>query len=224
MAAATQVSADEMEDLREAFNKVVAKTFRKAINKKEGIHAVAGTSEQSGTQHSYAEEEKVAFVNWINKALEKDPDCQHVLPMDPSTNDLFTAMGDGIVLCKMINLSVADTIDERTINKKKLTPFTIQENLNLALNSASAIGCHVVNIGAEDLKEGRQHLVLGLLWQIIKIGLFADIEISRNEAPYSAERRGSPETLTALPRGAATALGQLPPGGGWMPTHQQLQL
>uniref|UniRef100_A0A8C9TR39 Lymphocyte cytosolic protein 1 (L-plastin) n=1 Tax=Scleropages formosus TaxID=113540 RepID=A0A8C9TR39_SCLFO len=159
----------------------VAKTFRKAINKKEGICAVAGTSEQSGTQHSYSEEEKVAFANWVNKALEKDPDCKHILPIDPSTNDLFKAMGDGIILCKMINLSVPDTIDERTINKKKLTPFTIQENLNLALNSASAIGCHVVNIGAEDLKEGRQHLVLGLLWQIIKIGLFADIEISRNE-------------------------------------------
>lgn len=110
---------------------------------------------------------------------------------------------------KMINLSVPDTIDERTINKKKLTPFTtqvsqssfmmvvffltfmkishqlmfcaLQENLNLALNSASAIGCHVVNIGALDLKEGKPHLVLGLLWQIIKIGLFADIELSRNE-------------------------------------------
>lgn len=26
----------------------------------------------------------------------------------------------------MINLSVSDTIDERTINKKRLTPFTIQ--------------------------------------------------------------------------------------------------
>ncbi|MBW01167.1 Plastin-1, partial [Eschrichtius robustus] len=56
------------------------------------------------------------------------------------------------------------------------------ENLNLALNSASAIGCTVVNIGAQDLKEGKPHLVLGLLWQIIKVGLFADIEISRNEA------------------------------------------
>uniref|UniRef100_A0A7N8XIF6 Lymphocyte cytosolic protein 1 (L-plastin) n=1 Tax=Mastacembelus armatus TaxID=205130 RepID=A0A7N8XIF6_9TELE len=168
----------------------VAKTFRKAINKKEGICNVAGTSEQSGTQHSYSEEEKVAFVNWINKALEKDADCKHVLPMDPNTNDLFTAMGDGIVLCKMINLSVPDTIDERTINKKKLTPFTIQENLNLALNSASAIGCHVVNIGAEDLKEGRQHLVLGLLWQVIKIGLFADIELSRNEALIALLRDG----------------------------------
>uniref|UniRef100_H3CDQ4 Lymphocyte cytosolic protein 1 (L-plastin) n=1 Tax=Tetraodon nigroviridis TaxID=99883 RepID=H3CDQ4_TETNG len=164
----------------------VAKTFRKAINKKEGICNVAGRSEQSGTQHSYSEEEKVAFVNWINKALEKDGDCKHVLPMDPSSNDLFTAVGDGIVLCKMINLSVADTIDERTINKKKLTPFTIQENLNLALNSASAIGCHVVNIGAEDLKEGRQHLVLGLLWQVIKIGLFADIELSKNEVALVA--------------------------------------
>ncbi|XP_068602165.1 plastin-2 [Brachionichthys hirsutus] len=168
----------------------VAKTFRKAINKKEGICSVAGTSEQSGTQHSYSEEENVAFVNWINKALENDPDCAHLLPMDPSSNDLFSAMRDGIVLCKMINLSVPDTIDERTINRKKLTAFTVQENLNLALNSASAIGCHVVNIGAEDLKEGRPHLVLGLLWQVIKIGLFADIELSRNEALVALLRDG----------------------------------
>lgn len=62
-----------------------------------------------------------------------------------------------------------------------MTLHILQENLNLALNSASAIGCQVVNIGAQDLKEGKPHLVLGLLWQIIKIGLFADIELSRNE-------------------------------------------
>ncbi|XP_077141492.1 plastin-3 [Ranitomeya variabilis] len=176
----------------------IAKTFRKAINRKEGICAIGGTSELSseGTQHSYSEEEKYAFVNWINKALENDPDCKHVLPMNPNTNDLFRALADGIVLCKMINLSVPDTIDERAINKKKLTPFTIQENLNLALNSASAIGCHVVNIGAEDLKAGKPHLVLGLLWQIIKIGLFADIELSRNEALAALLRDG--ETLEDL--------------------------
>ncbi|XP_010167134.1 plastin-3 isoform X3 [Antrostomus carolinensis] len=170
----------------------IAKTFRKAINRKEGICAIGGTSELSseGTQHSYSEEEKYAFVNWINKALENDPDCRHVVPMNPNTDDLFKAVGDGIVLCKMINLSVPDTIDERAINKKKLTPFIIQENLNLALNSASAIGCHVVNIGAEDLREGKPHLVLGLLWQIIKIGLFADIELSRNEALAALLRDG----------------------------------
>uniref|UniRef100_A0A671X412 Plastin-3 n=1 Tax=Sparus aurata TaxID=8175 RepID=A0A671X412_SPAAU len=176
----------------------VAKTFRKVINRKEGILAIGGTSELSseGTQHSFSEEERFAFVNWINTALERDPDCQHVLPMDHSTGSLFSSVSDGIVLCKMINLSVPDTIDERTINKKKLTAFTIQENLNLALNSASAIGCHVVNIGASDLKEGKPHLVLGLLWQIIKIGLFADIELSRNEALAALLRDG--ETLEDL--------------------------
>ncbi|XP_062907219.1 plastin-2-like [Mobula hypostoma] len=170
----------------------VAKTFRKQLLKKEGICAVQGTEKSSeGTQHSYSEEERFAFVNWINKALEKDPDCQQLIPMDPNSDtELFAAVGNGIVLCKMINLSVPDTIDERTINKKKLTPFTIQENLNLALNSASAIGCHVVNIGAEDLKEGKPYLVLGLLWQIIKIGLFADIELSRNEALIALLREG----------------------------------
>uniref|UniRef100_A0A6Q2WST1 Plastin-2 n=1 Tax=Esox lucius TaxID=8010 RepID=A0A6Q2WST1_ESOLU len=185
-----KVTFDEFVNVSSDVNSTeVAKTFKKAINKKEGIYAVAGRSEQSGTQHSYSEEEKVAFVNWVNKALEKDPDCQHVLPMDPTTDDLFTCL-PGLIHFKMINQSVPDTIDERTINKKKLTPFTIQENLNLALNSASAIGCHVVNIGAEDLKEGRQHLVLGLLWQVIKIGLFADIEISRNEALIALLRDG----------------------------------
>lgn len=70
-----------------------------------------------------------------------------------------------------------------------LTPVgALQENLNLALNSASAIGCHVVNIGAFDLKAGKPHLVLGLLWQIIKIGLFADIELSRNEGTESKKK------------------------------------
>nr|XP_033489158.1 plastin-3-like isoform X2 [Epinephelus lanceolatus] len=162
----------------------MAQSFKVALNKKEGILAIGGTSEISseGTQHSISEQERIAFANYINSSLEKDPDCQHVLPINPETEALFKAVADGIILCKLINLSVPDTIDERTINKKKLTPFTTQENLNLALNSASAIGCQVVNIGAQDLKEGKPHLVLGLLWQIIKIGLFADIELSRNEA------------------------------------------
>ncbi|XP_029885149.1 plastin-1 isoform X1 [Aquila chrysaetos chrysaetos] len=170
--------------IQELKSKDVSKSFRKSINKKQGITAIGGTSAISseGTQHSYSEEEKVAFVNWINKALQDDSDCKHLLPMNPSDASLFKSLADGILLCKMINFSQPDTIDERAINKKKLTPFTISENLNLALNSASAIGCTVVNIGSQDLQEGKPHLVLGLLWQIIKVGLFADIEISRNEA------------------------------------------
>ncbi|XP_040205052.1 plastin-1 [Rana temporaria] len=183
---------------QELKSKEVSRTFRRSITRKQGITALGGTSSISsqGTQHSYSDEEKVAFVNWLNKVLKDDPDCQHLLPMNPSNNSLFTSLRDGILLCKMINLSQPDTIDERAINKTKLTPFTISENINLALNSASAIGCTVVNIGAHDLQEGKPHLVLGLLWQIIKAGLFADIEISKNEALIALLKDG--ETLEDL--------------------------
>ncbi|XP_046874171.1 plastin-1 [Hypomesus transpacificus] len=169
---------------QELKSKQLSETFRKTITRRDGICSFGGTSNISseGTQHSYSDEEKVAFVNWINKALEKDEDCKHLLPMNPENDNLFTSVRDGILLCKMVNLSQPDTIDERVINTKKRTTFTMTENLVLALNSASAIGCTVVNIDAPDLMAGKPHLVLGLLWQIIKIGLFADIEISRNEA------------------------------------------
>jgi plastin-1 len=57
---------------------------------------------------------------------------------------------------KLINLAVPGTIDERAINKKRiLNPWERNENHTLCLNSAKAIGCTVVNLGAQDLVEGR---------------------------------------------------------------------
>jgi len=70
---------------------------------------------------------------------------------------------------KLINLSQSGTIDERTINKGKLSIYHMIENLTLALTSAQSIGCNIVNIGPEDLYAGKPHLVLGLLWQIIRV-------------------------------------------------------
>ncbi|XP_033966697.1 plastin-1-like [Pseudochaenichthys georgianus] len=187
---------------QELKSKEFSETFRKIITRKDGIRSFGGMSRKSseGTQHSYSDEEKVAFVNWINKALAKDPDCQHLLPMNPDDESLFASVRDGILLCKMINLSQPDTIDERVINTKKLATFTMTENLVLALNSASAIGCTVVSIDAHDLMAGKPHLVLGLFWQIIKVGLFADIEISRNEALISllADGRENLQQLMSL--------------------------
>ena len=43
------------------------------------------------------------------------------------------------------------------------------ENLELALRSAEAIGCHVVNIRPNDINNAKEHLILGLLWQIIQV-------------------------------------------------------
>ncbi|KAK3160926.1 hypothetical protein QOZ80_1BG0068350 [Eleusine coracana subsp. coracana] len=128
--------------------------------------------------HTISESEKASYVGHINAYLAEDPFLKDALPIDPATNHLFQLTKDGVLLCKLINLAVPGTIDERAINTKKvLNLWEKNENHTLCLNSAKAIGCTVVNIGTQDLAEGRPHLVLGLISQIIKIQLLADVNL-----------------------------------------------
>lgn len=153
--------------------------YKKQVQTRKDIETRGGTSQASveGTTHSIKKEETVAFSDWINRNLGDDPDCKELLPIDPETEDLYKSVKNGILICKLINCSVSDTIDERAINKGKPSVYKQHENHVLALNSASSIGCNIVNIGAQDLMEGKPHLVLGLLWQVIKIGLLNDINL-----------------------------------------------
>ncbi|GAV05161.1 hypothetical protein RvY_15333 [Ramazzottius varieornatus] len=162
-------------------SKDVSTTFKTMINKKENLKTHGGMSEASveGTTHSIRFEEQIAFSDWINSNLGRDPDLKHLLPIDEEGTGLYDSVKDGILLCKTINLACPDTIDERAINKKNLNAYTKRENLTLALNSAESIGCNIVNIDADDLNKGKPHLVLGLLWQIIRIGLFNQITIEQ---------------------------------------------
>ncbi|KAI3755903.1 hypothetical protein L1987_55712 [Smallanthus sonchifolius] len=130
--------------------------------------------------HTIDESEKKSYVAHINSYLRDDPFMKQFLPIDPATNALFKLARDGVLLCKLINVAVPNTIDERAINTKRiLNPWERNENHTLCLNSAKAIGCTVVNIGTQDLIEGRPHLVLGLISQIIKIQLLADLNLRK---------------------------------------------
>ncbi|KAJ8766591.1 hypothetical protein K2173_023838 [Erythroxylum novogranatense] len=130
--------------------------------------------------HTINEPEKSSYAVHINIYLGDDPFLKQFLPLDPATNDLFNLVRDGVLLCKLINVAVPGTIDERAINTKQvLNPWERNENHTLCLNSAKAIGCTVVNIGTQDLVEGRPHLVLGLISQIIKIQLLADLNLKK---------------------------------------------
>ena len=153
--------------------------YKKQVAARQGIETHGGTSQASveGTTHTVKKAETTAFASWINRNLQDDPDCQDLVPIDCETDDLYKCVKNGILICKLINCSVPDTIDERTINKGKISVYKQHENHTLALNSASSIGCNIVNIGAQDLMEGKPHLVLGLLWQVIKIGLLSDINL-----------------------------------------------
>ncbi|ETV98398.1 hypothetical protein H310_09086 [Aphanomyces invadans] len=134
----------------------------------------------TGGVHSYSEEEKAAFAEHINHCLSGDDHLPY-LPMDTSSNALFTSVTDGILLCKLINQAVPDTIDFRAVNiKAKLNLYEKTENLNLVINAAKSIGCSIVNIGPSDLLEGKPILVLGLVWQLIKIQLTSTINLKNH--------------------------------------------
>ncbi|XP_020579321.1 fimbrin-5-like [Phalaenopsis equestris] len=130
--------------------------------------------------HTINESEKASYVAHINAYLRDDPYLKTYLPIDPASNEIFNLVKDGVLLCKLINVAVPGTIDERAINTKRvMNPWERNENHTLCLNSAKAIGCTVVNIGTQDLIEGRPHLVLGLISQIIKIQLLADLNLKK---------------------------------------------
>ncbi|KAF5796396.1 putative actinin-type actin-binding domain, calponin domain, EF-hand domain pair, fimbrin/Plastin [Helianthus annuus] len=134
----------------------------------------------SSTLHTVQESEKEVYVAHINSYLKDDPFMKQFLPIDASTNALYELVKDGVLLCKLINVAVPNTIDDRAINKKKeLNLWERNENHTLCLNSAKAIGCTVVNVGSQDLAEAKPHLVLGLISQIIKIQLLADLSLRK---------------------------------------------
>jgi len=104
--------------IRFKVKKDIASSFRKTIDAAEGVVSKTGAS--SWSTHTYSLEEREAFADWINTRLKDDPDCKNLLPITVDDESLFEKVSDGILLCKLINLSQPETIDERAINKTKL--------------------------------------------------------------------------------------------------------
>ncbi|KAI9836853.1 MAG: Fimbrin, actin-bundling protein [Sarea resinae] len=148
---------------------------------------VQGSS--ANVTHTINEDERTEFTRHINAVLAGDPDIGDRLPFPTDTFQMFDECKDGLVLAKLINDSVPDTIDERVLNRpgkkiKTLNAFHMTENNNIVINSAKGIGCSVVNIGSEDIFEVREHLILGLIWQVIRRGLLGKIDIKLHPELY----------------------------------------
>ena len=50
--------------------------------------------------HAYSLAERRAFSIWLNNNLGNDPDCVKSIPISVDTEQLFSSLADGIVLCK----------------------------------------------------------------------------------------------------------------------------
>jgi plastin-1 len=170
------------------------------LTTKKGKVTVKGSN--ANVSHTINEDERREFTSHINGVLEGDPDVGSRLPIPTETMQIFDECRDGLILCKLINDSVPDTIDTRVLNKptarKPLNAFQATENNNIVITSAKAIGCSVVNIGSTDLAEGREHLILGLIWQVIRRGLLSRVDIKIHPELYRLCEDG--ETIEDLLR------------------------
>ena len=120
-------------------------------------------------------------VNFLQTLSNHANFFQGYFPIDIDSPDaLFDSLKDGIILCKLVNWVSPGTVDERAINRNKLNVYTVHENITLALNSASSIGCGIINIGPEDILNGTPHLVLGLLWQLLRVKKFQFLKYWRS--------------------------------------------
>ncbi|KAL3900482.1 MAG: hypothetical protein SGCHY_001301 [Lobulomycetales sp.] len=142
------------------------------IKQEKGVSITQGSEKtkitlhghSENTTHTINEDEKESFVLHINSQLDNDPVLGKRIPIDP-----FAMQNP------KISVFQATENNNGTPSFLSLIPFT--GNILVVLNSAKAIGCSVVNIGAQDMQEGKEHLVLGLIWQIIKIGLSSKVDI-----------------------------------------------
>jgi len=139
---------------------------------------VVQTKSAHGAVHSFSQEERRSFADYINQLLANEPDLKDVLPLNPKNDDLFRVVSQGLLLIKLINATKANVINEKKVIKKKNpNTFEVTANLSLAIDGCKEIGCNVVNIGPEDLQRGTPHLILGLIWQVVKIGLLSRVNL-----------------------------------------------
>jgi len=136
----------------------------------------------SGGMHSYAKEEITAFASHLNYCLGDDAHLDYLMPIDPETMDLFEKVKDGILIAKFINMIEPDTIDWRAVNYKKgggLNQFKVIENQNLNISAAKSIGLRIHNVSAEELRDADKNptLVLGFMWQAVKMQLLGTINL-----------------------------------------------
>jgi len=152
---------------------------------------------QQGAHHTYLLEEVRTFTRLINYSFKDDELCKAYVPMEPNADDVFHVLEDGILLCKLINLAVPDTIDMRVVNKgQNLSIFKVRENLNLACAACSGIGLKMVGIDAASFLDKKEHLILSVLWQLLK--LVSTKSVSLKECPEIYRLLGEDETLESL--------------------------
>ncbi|KAM5351402.1 hypothetical protein ACJ41O_004125 [Fusarium nematophilum] len=144
----------------------------------DALAAVEPPHDQGLTRMAFAEQQRwiivqqKTFTKWLNTKLEA---------RDLEVKDLVADLSDGVMLIHLLECLSNESLG-RYASKPKLR-VQMFENANLALDFIKSRGIEMTNIGAEDVVDGNQKIVLGLIWTLILRFTINDI----NEEGLSAK-------------------------------------
>ena len=114
---------------------------------------------------------------YLTPDWEEDELLQERLPINPENEDLFHACSDGMVLIHILNHIDKDNIDMRTVNKgSNLNIYKVRENLDQAFAVSRGI-IKIVGVDTQSFLDKTSYLMLGVLWQLVRIMSMKDIDL-----------------------------------------------
>jgi len=111
----------------------------------------------SGDEPAWVRIQKKTFTRWCNNYLQQ---------RDTKVEDLQKDLKDGIALHTLLEILGNEEVIPKANRRAKLK-LQMVENLNTCLRYIKAKNINLVNIGAEDIHDGKIKLILGLIWTLI---------------------------------------------------------
>uniref|UniRef100_A0A914X4U0 Calponin-homology (CH) domain-containing protein n=2 Tax=Plectus sambesii TaxID=2011161 RepID=A0A914X4U0_9BILA len=126
--------------------------------------------------------QKKTFTKWCNSFLNK---------ARLEVVDLFVDIGDGVLLMKLLEIISGEKLGKPNRGRMRVQKI---ENLNKSLDFLKRKKIQLENIGAEDILDRNERLILGLIWTIILRFQIDTIEIE-NDEDATGERRRAKDAL-----------------------------
>lgn len=150
----------------------------------------------TGEEDAWAANQARAFLRWANAKL---------APRGITVSRVGADFCDGTALINLLEVCSGESLGRHC--RRPTMKLQRLENCTLALNFLRAHGVRLVNIGPEDVVEGREKLILGLLWSIIlhyQIALSGDDDSSSATSTSSTGGRTSTATSTTTRSGSGS--------------------
>eukprot|EP01107_Rhizomastix_libera_P000939 TRINITY_DN11760_c0_g1_i1.p1 TRINITY_DN11760_c0_g1~~TRINITY_DN11760_c0_g1_i1.p1 ORF type:complete len:1340 (+),score=528.49 TRINITY_DN11760_c0_g1_i1:1-4020(+) len=197
---------EEMENLRRKYETELLDLQLKQKQETEGEIEKIIASMIKGCGDSELGEEQQCYIDYINSIMsnqdgQQDTQPSTKFPIGYSYKEIALACFDGVLICKLINHTVPNTVDMRVVIQKPVSKSDLDCNHSLTENSAAAIGCEEAMHFSNSILRGQIPIVMKLIAEIIKIGLMSRITLSHHPELVQLQERGEdfPKFLTLLP-------------------------